>query len=98
MSSLPVCQLNMPYVSLHTFYTVKPNLTGTPESQNTGVSEAEFGKFTLGHFKLIRKEILSGLTGADWAPQVILRLPIVQPGFIPYTFSLIRGKHLSQCT
>lgn len=98
MSSLPVCQLNKPYVSLHTFYMVKSDLTETPESQNTGVSEAEFGKFMLGHFKLIRKEILSGLSGADWAPRVILRLPTVQPDFILYTFSLIRGEHLSQCT
>lgn len=53
MSSLLICQLNMPYISLHAFYTVKPDLTETPENLNAGVSETEFGKFTLNYLVIL---------------------------------------------
>lgn len=54
MSSRLICQLNMPYISLLAFYVVKPDIMETPESQNTGVSEAGFGKLTLNYLASLR--------------------------------------------
>lgn len=48
-SSHLICQLNMPSISLLSFYGVKPDIMGIVESQNTGVSEAGFGKLTLNY-------------------------------------------------
>lgn len=49
MSSHLICQLNMPYISSFAFYVVKPDIMETPESQNTEVSKARFGKLTLNY-------------------------------------------------
>jgi len=59
MPSRLICQLNMPYISLLAFYVVKPDIMETPESQNTGIKQAGFGKPTelFGQFKLIGKMI-----------------------------------------
>lgn len=39
----------MPYISSFAFYVVKPDIMETPESQNTEVSKARFGKLTLNY-------------------------------------------------